>query len=437
MQEICECMKESSIYSQETGDFSLHQAEFLRFTNIRLLRESKLSMLYTADLFDRKIALKALRQQAGRDTHNRIALRREFQLLQSLNSPYIISAWQLIDVPDIGECIAMEYVDGIDLRQWLTTSPGWSARRRVLDELLEAVSYLHLKQLVHADLKPENILITHNGHHVKLIDFGLSDQDSMLAHNIGYTPEWAAPEQLSMSAIDCRADIFTLGKLIQLIFPHRYQWVTRKCLQQDKNKRYASIDQLRKGLASYRQLIWLVLTILVAGIGIMLLRPKPFSPLPVRKSAVIAPVYDENGTLRAYSEPNFNRENYWEDETTPIPGMLRKASHMLDKTIADYQDSLAAMPYPYKEFAILCISSAQDRFAQEFTESFLPLRIQYEPERNECYSHCHKRLYDALQKDIAPYTLFHEEYARGTISDSLFRVLITTLDNEYMNKSHK
>ena len=57
--------------------------------------------------------------------------------------------------------------------------------------------YIHAKQIVHRDLKPSNIMITHNGNHVKLIDFGLSDNDdfALLKQPAG-TPGYISPEQI-------------------------------------------------------------------------------------------------------------------------------------------------------------------------------------------------------------------------------------------------
>ena len=64
------------------------------------------------------------------------------------------------------------------LADFLHQQPGAATLRRIAAELADAVAYVHLQQVVHRDLKPSNIMITHNGHYVKLIDFGLADTDS-------------------------------------------------------------------------------------------------------------------------------------------------------------------------------------------------------------------------------------------------------------------
>ena len=66
----------------------------------------------------------------------------------------------------------MEYIDGITLDQFLETNPPMAIRRRVIEQLLGALSCLHERQIIHRDIKPSNILITRNGNTVKLIDFG-------------------------------------------------------------------------------------------------------------------------------------------------------------------------------------------------------------------------------------------------------------------------
>lgn len=427
-------MEESCNFSEILGDLRLSPAGGIRFTNISKLRESAQGVVYTADLFDRKIALKTSKREEGKAARNQGALYREFSLLQPLSSPYIVTVWQMVNVPELGDCIAMEYVDGTCLGQWLRTKPSRAKRRRVLNELMEAIGYLHQKQLVHADLKPDNIMITHNGEHVKLIDFGLSDQDALFQHNIGYTEQWAAPEQLERGETDCRTDIYALGKLINLLFPHGYRVIAKRCLLTNKDMRYSSVAELQEGIERTEYLMRIGLFVVLAAIALTLFNiGKAPAPLPARSTATNAPVYDENGILRAYDEPNYKRPDFWTDETTPVPKMVREADRLLEENLAFHRARLAEMQHPYKEFAILRISYAQDLFAADYDAHSQQLSVQYEPERNGYYSRCHKQLYDALQKEIAPYPLFHEEYARGTISDSLFKVLLRDLDIEYTN----
>ena len=72
-----------------------------------------------------------------------------------------------------------------------------------------------------------SILITHSDNTVKLIDFGLSDDDAhYLSKTPGFTPEYASPELLAHSApLDARSDIYSLGLLMRDIFGGKYRYI--------------------------------------------------------------------------------------------------------------------------------------------------------------------------------------------------------------------
>ena len=122
---------------------------------------------------------------------------------------------------------------------------------RIIDELCDALTYIHNKQIVHRDIKPNNILITHDGHHVKLIDFGLADRDDfdILKEPAG-TAAFASPEQQKRNKIDNRSDIFALGKLLQDISYQsiKIRRIIRKCLAENPDKRFSSALEVKKKL---------------------------------------------------------------------------------------------------------------------------------------------------------------------------------------------
>lgn len=193
-------------------------------------------------------------------------LRREFQLLSSLQSPYIVSVWQMTTHKQLGECLIMEFVDGRTLDVFLKEKVSDKQRHAVLSELLQAVEYMHNKQIVHADLKPQNILITHNGNHVKIIDLGLSDSSCWRTYNIGNTRQYAAPEQQDANnTLDQRTDIYALGHLLKLLFPHRYGSIAKKCLQPNPKDRYASVAALRSAINSYPYKIALCVLLVITA----------------------------------------------------------------------------------------------------------------------------------------------------------------------------
>lgn len=132
------------------------------------------NILCKAKRYGRWWVLKGLKEPYRQDENYKNLLHKEFDILISLQHPNIVSAYSMEEIPEMGICIVMEWIDGITLEHW---SGRKTEGEDIFLQLLDAVHYIHAKQIVHRDLKPSNIMITHNGNHVKLIDFGLSDTD--------------------------------------------------------------------------------------------------------------------------------------------------------------------------------------------------------------------------------------------------------------------
>ena len=194
------------------------------WSDITLIQQRNHNMLYHAKRYGKHFVLKGLSADGQSLTDHLLLQEKEFAFGVSLSHPHIAETYSLENVEGCGRCIVMEYVDGMTLAEWLSTSPSRAQRERVLAQLLEVLEYIHSLQLVHNDLKSSNILITRNGLNVKLIDFGLSDTDSTSDNN------------------DTSTDTQLFGNILTLLFPKRYRSIARAC----QHGQYANIAALKQ-----------------------------------------------------------------------------------------------------------------------------------------------------------------------------------------------
>lgn len=208
------------------------------------------NILCKAKRYGRWWVLKGLKKPYRQDENYKNLLHKEFDILISLQHPNIVSAYSMEEIPEMGTCIVMEWIDGITLEHW----SGWKTEGEdIFLQLLDAVHYIHAKQIVHRDLKPSNIMITHNGNHVKLIDFGLSDTDdfAILKQPAG-TPSYISPEQIVSQQADIRNDIFSIGCILEKILPGKpYTAIIKRC-KAPITQRYANIDELKADFMAHR-----------------------------------------------------------------------------------------------------------------------------------------------------------------------------------------
>lgn len=154
---------------------------------------------------DRKVALKILRGST-RPSRSR-ALLHEAQAMAKLAHSNVVG------VHDVGEhegavYVAMEFVEGSTLREWLAAHPGpW---REVLDVFLDAgrgLEAAHERGLIHRDFKPDNVMVTTHGH-ASVMDFGLAREHEAPVERVAGTPGYMAPEQAVAGTLTPAADQF-------------------------------------------------------------------------------------------------------------------------------------------------------------------------------------------------------------------------------------
>ena len=234
----------------------------------QLLSAKGHNALYVATRFGRKYVLKALAEPYRESTPHIELLRKEFTIGVGVDHPNIVRLLDFGHMDSIGWYIQMEFIDGITLDQFLETNPPMAIRRRVIEQLLDTLSCLHERQIIHRDIKPSNILITRNGSTVKLIDFGVSDTDDYVTFKQpAGSMAYIAPEQLAGQSIDNRADIYAVGKIIALLFPHRYKYIARKCTRVNPADRYSSCTQVLRAIHRIDRLcLWLPVSLIFLSV---------------------------------------------------------------------------------------------------------------------------------------------------------------------------
>lgn len=269
------------------------------FTDLTPIPCKGYNLLCKARRYGRWWMLKGLKPAYQQQEIYKHLLHKEFDILISLQHPNIVSASSFEEIPGMGYCIVMEWIEGRTLGDFIkevseredankkdSVSKGDTDSEKyllpIILQILDALQYIHAKQIVHRDLKPSNIMVTHNGNHVKLIDFGLSDADSyaILKQPAG-TPGFISPEQVTSRQADIRNDIYSLGCILEeMNLGKRYAALIARC-KAPIQERYQHVEEIKHDLStlavhkastSKRLLIASLISILLlGGIGYTLL----------------------------------------------------------------------------------------------------------------------------------------------------------------------
>lgn len=186
----------------------------------------------TDRLTQRTIALKSVTMPAenlqfasksGND-NLRMALAQEFKVLASLRHPHIISVLDYGFDAARNPFFTMGYLDDARTIVEAGHDQPIEEKLRLLMEVLQALRYLHRRDILHRDLKPANILVTAEGT-ATVLDFGLSARADE-ASGIAGTLLYMAPEIFSNKGVSQATDLFALGLVAYEMLTGRYPFQT-------------------------------------------------------------------------------------------------------------------------------------------------------------------------------------------------------------------
>jgi serine/threonine protein kinase len=268
------------------------ERRFGRYKVLRVLGKGAMGEVFLAEdpAIGRQVAIKVLQLQEGLEGAELDSLQarfeQEFRLAGSLAHPNIVTIY---DVGREGECsfVAMEYIQGSDLREMIHSDDGLSLRQvaSIAQQVGDALDHAHEKGVIHRDVKPANIMITRQGR-PKLADFGIAKVNTSTLTQTGMligTPAYMSPEQVTGQEITPRSDQFafavvlyemltgrqpfladsptsTMFKIVNQDYPDPLELkpdlpsavpaVLARGLSKDPAHRYASCHDLAKALAA-------------------------------------------------------------------------------------------------------------------------------------------------------------------------------------------
>jgi serine/threonine protein kinase len=240
---------------------------------------------------ERDVALKVIKDEIAAEPEYRDRFLREAKLAASVDHPHVVTVYDVGD-EDGRLFLAMQWIDGSDLRQVLDSSGRLTPKRAVAigEQLAGALDAVHeASGLVHRDVKPANVLLREVGgeDHAYLTDFGVAKPPGGLealtrtGSTVG-TTGYLAPEQIQGQEAGPRSDLYSLGcvtfemltgkqpftganelavrwahaqdprPLVSQTLPalgHRYDGFFVKALAIDPDQRFASGREFAEGLA--------------------------------------------------------------------------------------------------------------------------------------------------------------------------------------------
>jgi serine/threonine-protein kinase len=192
----------------------------------QIIREIARSNDIVYEAFDpvmnRRVAVKQLAVPSGSSDQQKAdrlkRFHREARAAGSLTHINVVTTYEVFEEGGMN-CIAMEYLDGRNLRQELDAVGMLEVERAVgiACKVLDGLSFAHENSVIHRDIKPDNIQLLDNGR-VKITDFGIArlafEPNITIDGQVFGTPSYMSPEQINGKEIDARTDLFSVGVIL-------------------------------------------------------------------------------------------------------------------------------------------------------------------------------------------------------------------------------
>lgn len=193
---------------------------------------------------------------------------REARLLAGLSNPNMVQVHEIFSACGTAFMV-MGYVDGVTFDEWMMKKPTATVLRKVLNQLLSALEYLHANGIIHRDIKPSNIMMRVDDTPV-LIDFGAATiSGATYTQTLIGSPGYAAPEQfVPGKRLTQAADIYAMGRTVllsaaaaEIKLPRRLRRSLEKACEMNKNLRHKSAKAWKRRLNFPHVIVWALLAV--------------------------------------------------------------------------------------------------------------------------------------------------------------------------------